>query len=216
MRLKKRFIVFPVLLLIAFLILKACSEKHDFAHKATETEPLKIGQTIPKHLKFTTATNETLDLTHVLKESPVILIYYRGGWCPYCNLQLRKIRAIEKQLTDLGYKILAVSPDLPENGVKTAEKLDINFTLLSDSKLESAKKLGIAFKLDDITVGKYKYHGIDIKAASGQDHNALPVPSVFIIDKQGLIQFAFSNPDYKIRIENADLLKAAKASILNK
>ncbi|MGR3319264.1 MAG: redoxin domain-containing protein [Candidatus Anammoxibacter sp.] len=125
-------------------------------------------------------------------------------------MQLGQLRTIETELVRLGYLIIAVSPDSPETLSEHIEQNEYNYILLSDKKLVAAKAFGIAFKVDDATVGKYREFGIDIEEASGEGHHLLPVPSVFIIDKDGIVRFAHVNPDYKVRLEPEELLKAAQ------
>lgn len=125
-------------------------------------------------------------------------------------MQLVKLRSIETELINNGYQIIAISPDRPE---KIVEKLDMykyNYLLLSDSKLSAAKAFGIAFKVDETTIKKYNEFGIDLKEASGFDHNLLPVPSVFILDKNGIIKFKYVNSNYKVRLNPEEIIKVVK------
>jgi peroxiredoxin len=142
---------------------------------------------------------------------PAILVFYRGGWCPYCNLQLSELRLIRQPAEALGYQIIAISPDLPAELAKTLGKDKLDYTLLSDSKADALRAFGIGYRLDDATFAKYKAAGIDLETASGQPHHALPVPSVFIIDRDGRVQFAYSHPDYRVRVPGDVVLAAAKA-----
>ncbi len=142
---------------------------------------------------------------------PTVLIFYRGGWCPYCNTQLAGLREIETQVVQLGYQIIAVSPDRPEKLRESLQKHNMNYLLLSDSKMDAATAFGIAYEVDDETSQKYSQYGIDLENVSGEKHHLLPVPSVFIISKDGKIKFHYVNPDYKIRIDPELLLTAARA-----
>jgi peroxiredoxin len=142
-----------------------------------------------------------------------ILIFYRGGWCPYCNTHLAQIAEVEPKLRELGYQVLAISPDRPEELRKSVVKLDLTYQLLSDSDAELAKAFGLAFRVDDATVEKYREYRIDLNAASGRDHHILPVPAVYVIDRGGTIRFAHANPDYKSRLEGDKLLAAARGAV---
>lgn len=122
-----------------------------------------------------------------------------------------QLHEIEPQLIELGYRIIAVSPDRPEKIRETLEKKPLNYLLLSDSRMLGARAFGIAFRLDEGMLEKYKGFGIDVEGASGENHHMLPVPSVFITDPDGTIRFAYVNPDYKVRIDAATLLAAARA-----
>lgn len=123
-----------------------------------------------------------------------------------------QLHEIEPQLIELGYRIIAVSPDRPEKIRETLEKKPLNYLLLSDSRMLGAKSFGIAFRLGDGMLEKYKGFGIDLEGASGESHHMLPVPSVFITDPDGTIRFAYVNPDYKVRIDAGTLLAAARAA----
>ncbi|MGR3218317.1 MAG: redoxin domain-containing protein [Candidatus Anammoxibacter sp.] len=128
-------------------------------------------------------------------------------------MQLGQLRTIETELVRLGYLVIAVSPDSPETLSEYVEQNEYNYILLSDSKLVAAKAFGVAFKLDDATVAKYRTFGIDVVEASGETHHMLPVPSVFIIDKDGIVRFVHVNPDYKVRLGTVELLKAARGVV---
>jgi peroxiredoxin len=122
-----------------------------------------------------TADGEAFDLSAAVSRKPAVLIFYRGGWCPYCNLHLGQLQEAEADLVKLGYQILAISPDRPAKLAESVEKGKLSYTLLSDAAMDAAKAFGIAFRVDDTTVEKYKGYGIDLEAASGQAHHLLPV-----------------------------------------
>ncbi len=117
---------------------------------------------------------------------------------------------MEPDLRELGFRIVAVSPDRPAKLVQSKRKHDLGYTLLSDSDAEAARAYGIAFRVDASTVDRYKGYGIDLEDASGRDHHVLPVPSVFLVGSDGRIAWRYSNPDYKVRPDNEELLAAAR------
>jgi peroxiredoxin len=121
---------------------------------------------------------------------------------------LGQLQRIEKDVTELGYQILAVSADKPANLQPTVEKGSLAYTLLSDADLEAAKAFGIAFQVDEATVERYRGFGIDLEKVSGETHHQLPVPGVFIFDDDAKLAFEYVNPDYRVRIP-ADLVLAA-------
>lgn len=124
-----------------------------------------------------------------------------------------QLREVESELTQLGYQIVVISPDRPEKVREFSAKGDYAYTLLSDSDLVAARALGVAFRVSDKTFEALKSHNLDIEDASGKKHHLLPVPSVFIVDKEGVILFEYVNPDYRVRIDPATLLAAAKAVV---
>jgi len=156
---------------------------------------------------------QTVRLGSLLATKPSILIFYRGGWCPYCNTHLGQIAEAEAELVKRGYQVLAISPDRPESLRATLDKGDYKYQLLSDSDMTLTKAFGLAFQVDDPTVEQYHGFGIDLDAASGRSHHLLPVPAVYIVDRQGVIRFAHWDPDYKKRLGPQELLSAASGAI---
>lgn len=157
------------------------------------------------------ADGSEVRLREAVKSKPTVLVFYRGGWCPYCSLHLMELAKVEKDLTAAGFQILAISADKPAKIAETPNRDKLTYTLLSDNTMEAAKAFGITFKVPDELVAKYKKeHQIDLEAASGETHHLLPHPAVFIVDQTGIIRFAHVNPDYKTRLETAAILKAAR------
>ena len=179
---------------------------------AMELRPLMIGQPIPD-TELKTAAGKTFDLQAAVQEQPVVLIFYRGGWCPFCNAHLGQLQEAAPQLRELGYQIIGISPDRPEELQKSLGKGSLSYTLLSDSSMAAAKAFGIAFEVDAPMLKKLASYNIDIEAASGETHDLLPVPSVFIVGSDGIIDFSYANPDYKTRLAPEVLLAAAKAAL---
>ncbi|MFZ2508656.1 MAG: redoxin domain-containing protein [Steroidobacteraceae bacterium] len=130
-----------------------------------------------------------------------MLMFYRGGWCPYCNRNLAELRFAEPELKRMDFEVLFLSASLKEPRA--------DYTLLSDSRMAAASAFGIAFRVDDATIARYKDFGIDLEAASGETHHQLPVPAVLIVDTRGIIRFSYANPDYRIRLKSAELLDVA-------
>ena len=181
------------------------------AHAQTNAPPLKVGDSIPD-VKLRTEDDKEVSLRKLVSEKPTVLIFYRGGWCPFCNRQLQSLAGIEDDLTKAGVQLLAISMDQPAKLKATPDREKLHYRLLSDSDATAATAFGIAFKVDDKTVEKYKGYGINLDAASGNDHHILPHPAVFIANTNGVIRFAHFNPDYKVRLEPAKVLEAARAA----
>lgn len=169
------------------------------ADSAQAVRPILVGSAVPA-VELTELSGQTTTLATVLGGKPSVLVFYRGGWCPYCNLQLSELRKLGPDLKQHGFQLIAISPDRPEALNKTLESGDIDFTLVSDSRALALQAFGIAYRVDDATREKYQAYGIDLEQASGETHHALPVPSVFVIDTAGVIQFAYVNPDYRTRV----------------
>jgi len=176
-----------------------------------QVRPLPVGARAPM---FAARTSEgalrTFDPEGYKK--PTVVLFYRGGWCPYCNAQLSDLHLVEPKLRESGFEIVFLSTDRPELLYSSLTATDIHYTLLSDSRLEAAKAFRVAYHVDGATLAKMREYGVDLEATTGTKQHELPVPSVFIIDKSGTIRFVYSNPDYKIRL-GADELWAAAAPL---
>jgi peroxiredoxin len=149
-------------------------------------------------------------LHSLLASDPALVIFYRGGWCPYCNRHLKELQTIEKQLTHLGFRIIAISPDRPSELKKTLRTHNLSYDLYSDSAMTAARVFGLAFTVKQSTVSAYRLAGINLKRASGLDHHMLPIPAAFLVDHDGYIRYSYSNPDYKVRADPKQLLQAAR------
>lgn len=172
----------------------------------TDISPLLNGERIPE-VTLRDQQGRTVDLKKIVAEKPSVLVFYRGGWCPFCVKQLSGLQEIKPFLDSKGYQIIAISTDSPESLKTSAGKEKLDYTLLSDADGSVAKQFGIAFKAPE------KYLGLLAKSTAGQNvEGLLPVPSVFILNRQGVIRFEYINPDFKERISPA-LLKAVAESI---
>jgi peroxiredoxin len=125
---------------------------------------------------------------------------------------LGQLQGIVPELKELGYRIVAVSPDRPEKLAASLKKNQLDYLLLSDSRMEAARAFGLAHQLDDAAVEKFKEYGIDLEADSGQEHHQLPVPAVFVVGTSGRIEFHYVHPNYQVRVDPDVLLAAARAS----
>ncbi len=161
--------------------------------------PLKEGDSIPD-VKLRTDDNQEVSLRQLVAEKPTVLIFYRGGWCPFCTRHLSDRAGIEDDLEKAGAQLLAISMDQPSELRETPNRDKLGYRLLSDSDAVAAKAFGIAFQVEDALVRKYKQsYKIDLEAASGQTHHILPHPAVFVADTYGKIRFAYVNSDWPHR-----------------
>ena len=143
-------------------------------------------------------------------DKPLVLTFFRGGWCPYCNLHLAELRKAETELNAMGFDIWFVSVDQPEVLYESLDQPDIAYTIYSDSKLHATRAFGLAFRMPDDMVERYLEWDMDLEAASGETHHVLPAPATFIIGSDGIIQFQYTNPDHKVRLHPDVLLAAAR------
>lgn len=191
--------------LTVLLFSTVLSAQTELPKTAMEISPLLIGEKIP-NLSLKSVDNVDVNLSDLFANKKTILVFYRGGWCPYCNHHLAALGESEKELLELGYQIIAVSPDSPMKLKMTDEKNKLNYVLLSDSNGELSRAIGIAFQAPTT------YKSIITEGSDGANTALfLPVPSVFITDVTGVIQFEHITPDYKHRISNDLLIAAAKS-----
>ncbi len=178
---------------------------------AADARPLGVGAHAPS-ITLTGIDGSPVDLGHAFAERPTVLVFYRGSWCPFCNRQLAALGELEPELLALGYQIIAVSPDTAEGLQKMAGKNHLDYRLLSDHGMDAARAYGTAFRLSPATEKAYRGHGVSLTPVPGGEGYWLPVPTVYLIARDGLIKFAYSNPDYKVRLSSDALLAAAQAA----
>lgn len=216
------YIAFLVLLigsLIGSQALFANAEDYwDLPQSAELTAPLKKGDRAPAFTVRTVDGNAYVFDPDNL-ENPTILISFRGGWCPYCNMHLSELRSVIPEIRALGYDVLFLSNDRPEilySSLKqeTREDIDeLDYLILSDAEISAARALGTAFRIDAGMKGRFDEKGRDYAESSIDKYDALAVPVVYVIDRSGQIVFDFVEPDYKIRLPADELLSAAKAAL---
>ncbi|WIO74624.1 redoxin domain-containing protein [Porticoccaceae bacterium LTM1] len=195
---------------IVFASMNVLADSSTIAESSTGTSALTKGTTIPA-VSMTSVNGDQVDLSNFSK-TPTIAIFYRGGWCPYCNRHLSAIQGIKDELREMGYQIVAISPDKVDELKRTSEGQQLDYQLLSDSKGDAARAFGIAFDAAKEYKPKYGERVVGmLENASGETHHQLPVPSVFIL-KNGKVEYSYSNPDYTVRLSADELLEAAKAN----
>jgi peroxiredoxin len=196
-----------IICLVLFVIGLSVQAQNDLPKLATEIAPLLIGEKIP-NVTLTSVENTDVNVTELISKKRTVLVFYRGGWCPYCNAHLAALGEAEKELLDLGYQIIAISPDAPKSLKVTDDKEKLNYLLLSDSTGELSRAVGIAFQAPE------NYKAIITKGSEGVNSSFLPVPAVFILNTNAEIEFEHITPNFKNRISNDLLIAVAKS--LNK
>jgi len=175
-----------------------------------ETTPIKAGDKVP-NINLKDEFGKLVNVNLSLREKPAVLIFYRGGWCPYCNMQMSSLRAIEDEFYQLGFNIFGISPDKPEKLIESRGKHNFRYILLSDSSMNVCTAFGLAWKVpdDEVIMMREKFN-TDIEDSSGEKHHLLPVPAVYLADEKGIFGFQYANPDFTIRMDSQELLKIAK------
>ncbi|GMQ81378.1 MAG: peroxiredoxin-like family protein [Rhodothermia bacterium] len=182
------------------------------AATAEEARPLMPGLRAPSfEIPMPDGSLYTFDSENL--DQPAVIIFYRGGWCPWCNRQLSGLRTAQQELINLGYEVLFISADQEDVLKPSLEVEGIDYMLLSDNEMEVARDYGLAFRVSEETVERYAKAGIDLEAASGYDHHILPVPATFVIGLDGMIQFVYANPNYRVRVNPELLVMAARLAV---
>ena len=149
-------------------------------------------------------------LKDLLKKGQVVLVFYRGQWCPYCNKFLQKLQDSLSLISEKGATVVAITPELPENVTKTVEKSKAEFSILYDEGLKIMKAYDVEYEVPANTVERYRNAGIKLDENNGKNGNYLPIPAVYIIDKESSITYRFFNSDYKKRPSVKEILDNLK------
>ncbi len=150
---------------------------------------------------------KNISLKNELKNGSVVLVFYRGQWCPFCNRALKQLEDSLSLIKDKGAAVLTITPEKQDNIVKTITKTKASFPILHDEGLQIMKSYDVAFKVDDKTIEAYKKYGIDFAEANGEANGAnLPVPAVYVINKEGKIVYKYFDADYRKRSTVKDIL----------
>ena len=178
---------------------------------------LVLAQTGPKGLNLNdkapdfTAKDQngkSISLKNELKNGSVVLVFYRGQWCPFCNRQLKQMEDSLPQIKAKGATVLTITPEVQENISKTIAKTKTSNAILHDEGLQIMKSYDVAFKVDDKTIENYKKYGIDFNVANGESNGAnLPVPAVYVINKEGRIVYKYFDMDYRKRSSVKEILE---------
>jgi peroxiredoxin len=180
------------------------------AESAEKVTPLLNGQFVPDVI-LQTAFGKDINLKTLIESKPSLVIFYRGGWCPYCNRQMKGLLEVEQRIIDLGYQIIAISPDTPERLQAQKTGADFDVVRLSDNGLKAIRAFGLGYYLDDNTANTYRDKlGANLVTVEGESKVVLPVPAAYIFDTSGLVQFQYVNPNFRVRVSPQLLFYAAQ------
>jgi peroxiredoxin len=168
---------------------------------------LTVGARAPR-FSLPSATGHTVTLEGLLAEGPVVLTFYRGAWCPYCNIALRALQQHHDAIAARGARLVAISPQIPDESLTLTEKHQLTFDVLSDLGSDTAKQYGLAFDLPDDLAAVYDQFGFDLQRVNGRHPRTLPMPATYVLDRDGTIRWAFVDTDYTKRAEPTDILAA--------
>ncbi len=168
---------------------------------------IKAGDPAPD-FRLPDARGGHVRLRELLAKGPIVVSFYRGGWCPYCNLELRALQNALPAIKRLGAELVAISPQTPDESLSTAEKNELAFPVLSDVGSVTAKAYGIAFDLAEELRPIYTRFGHALPDKNGDDSWVLPIPATYVIDTNGIVVLAFVDVDYRNRLEPAEIISA--------
>jgi peroxiredoxin len=170
---------------------------------------LSIGAKAPD-FTLPDARGGTVTLSALLAKGPVVVTFYRGGWCPFCDLQLRAYQGVLPEVRELGAELVAISPQTADFARSDVEKKDLTFPILTDAHNEVARKFGLVFVLSDVMKELQKGFGNPTTKFNGDDSWELPMPGTFVIDRSGIVRLAHVDPNYMQRLEPRAMLAALR------
>ena len=171
---------------------------------------IPVGWTAP-NVELKNAEGETVKLNEIYAQGPTVVAFYRGGWCPFCNQQLREWQDYASDFEEAGVNVFFITPESVENVNGSIEKTETTYSVLSDSEHEAAELFNVIFRVDGKTQQRYKGFGVDLKAWNASKKWKLPVPGVFLIDTDGVVRWRDVNEDYRVRVDPELVLEAIEA-----
>lgn len=170
----------------------------------------KVGERL-KYFDLPNHLGESRNLAQLLEKGPVVVTFYRGGWCPYCNLELRAYQQVLPEIKAAGATLVAITPELPDASINTKEKNELEFEVLTDANSEYARELGVVFTLNAELREVYESFGIEVEKHNGTGQFDVPLAATFVVDAEGSISSAFVAVDYTLRAEPSDIVKELRA-----
>ncbi|MFD2165582.1 peroxiredoxin-like family protein [Thalassotalea euphylliae] len=199
--------------LVSLSFSSAMAANKPIAETQEQVAPLLNGQTIPSVIAQT-IDGKDVDLKETLTGKKSILFFYRGGWCPFCNTQMGQLKQIEPQLKAMGFQLIGISTDAPADLQKSIKDMSLEYDLLSDYNSNVSQAFGLAFftsqKVTDRYLAAMKLGNPLQKNAAGEPRLVLPVPAIYVVDENALVQFSYVNPNFRVRLHEDLLLLAAK------
>ena len=157
------------------------------------------------------AVGGTVRLSDHLAEGPVVLTFYRGTWCPYCNTELRDLQAVLPEIEAAGATLVAISPQIPDSSLSMRDRHALTFPVLSDAGNKVSRAYGLVYRVGEDVANRYRASGIDLAVVNGDDAWELPVPATYVIDTSGVIRFAFVEADYTQRAAPRTVVEALES-----
>ncbi|UMQ44008.1 AhpC/TSA family protein [Chryseobacterium sp. Y16C] len=182
------------------------SSIEDLKTKNIEESSIQIGEQISE-FSLPNVYGKKVNSTEILKNGKIILAFYRGSWCPYCNLELKALQDNISGIKERNAVLIAISPQSPDHSLAMVEKNNLEFEVLTDHNNDFAKKLGIVFQLQDFVLPYYQKLGIDLAIFNKNNENTLPVPAVFVVDENSKVLYKFLDVNYMNRVNVEELIQ---------
>jgi len=185
------------------------ADTESFISSGDAPQGLQVGDQLAS-FELPNQLGQTISLDELQGDSNIVISFYRGGWCPYCNIELCVLQQALPEFKSHGARLIAISPQLPDESMSTAEKNELSFPVLSDAGNKVAREFGLVFTLSEQLRPLYESFNIDLPATNGDKSFELPIPATFIIDSDGVVKGAFVNADHKQRMDPSDIINVLK------
>ncbi|RNC88130.1 MAG: AhpC/TSA family protein [Winogradskyella sp.] len=182
---------------------------HQLTASQLTNKALRTGDVFP-NFNLPNPQGTTISSESLLKNGPIVVSFYRGGWCPYCNIELKALQSILPELKAKGVQLVAISPEEPDNSLTTIEKNNLDFEVLTDKDNAFAKSINLVYQLPIDLVELYKTFGIDLEKSQGNSNRELPISGTYVINTSGKIIYHFIEEDYKLRADTNEILAALR------
>lgn len=175
-----------------------------------DKEALKEGDKIPS-FELSDANGNVVSCDNLLTQGPIVISFYRGGWCPYCNLELNALQKKLSEIKNNNGTLIAISPELPDSSLTTIEKNQLTFPVLTDRHLQVARQFGLVFQLPEVIEDMTKnVFGLDLTKINGTENFELPIPATYVVDTDHIVRYAFVDPNFMQRAEPSKIIDVLK------
>ena len=186
------------------------ADTQDMAHRGIGAGAPKVGGSAAD-FELPDQLGRSVRSADLRAKGPLVISFYRGNWCPYCNLELHALKQYQPQMSEFGATLVMISPQLPDESLSAAEKYELTSPVLSDVGNVVARQYGLVFELSEHLRPMYAQFGIDLPKYNGTNTFELPVPGTFVLDRAGVVRAAHANPDYKKRMEPGEIIETLAA-----
>jgi len=191
------------------------SKIEELVNSGIAERSLNEGDEIPQ-INLPNAVGKTINVNSMLKDGPVVISFYRGAWCPYCNLELKALQNALPEIKSLDAQLIVISPNTPDNSISSIEKHGLEFEVLTDARNKIAKEFRLVFNLAEELRPIYQQFNFDVPKYNGNKSWELPIPATYIVNTDGKIAHAFVNADYTKRMEPTEIISKLKELTVQK